>query len=385
MHPMQLAPSVQTLPVRFVGSGSEYFRIWIVNLLLTLVTLGLYLPFARVRRLRYFYGSTEVAGRPLSFHGNPWKMFRGFVLVGALLVTYGVASRSSSLAAGVAALAVWALWPALWRSSMRFRLANTGWSGLRGGFSGSTGGAYQAFWPFVLPGVVLVGVGMTEEIVGPEAVTASVFGGLGLLALLAPLGLWSLRRYQHQHYAFGDEQSRFNVTAWAVYRVVLRALPVLLLAGLALSVVAGAIGGLVWALSSSDGLGARRRDTFMSLLPVLVMAVGFVGFQATLRPYFTARFQNLFWNGTRSQRLRVVSRLRARTLVSLSLKNWLLVLLTLGLYLPFAAVAMARLQLESISLLSKVSPDELAAGARTGAEAAAGDAAGDLMGVDLGL
>ena len=385
MLPMQLAPSVQTLPVRFVGSGSEYFRIWIVNLLLTLVTLGLYLPFARVRRLRYFYGSTEVAGRPLSFHGNPWKMFRGFVLVGALLVTYGVASRSSSLAAGVAALAVWALWPALWRSSMRFRLANTGWSGLRGGFSGSTGGAYQAFWPFVLPGVVLVGVGMTEEIVGPEAVTASVFGGLGLLALLAPLGLWSLRRYQHQHYAFGDEQSRFNVTAWAVYRVVLRALPVLLLAGLALSVVAGAIGGLVWALSSSDGLGARRRDTFMSLLPVLVMAVGFVGFQATLRPYFTARFQNLFWNGTRSQRLRVVSRLRARTLVSLSLKNWLLVLLTLGLYLPFAAVAMARLQLESISLLSKVSPDELAAGARRGAEAAAGDAAGDLMGVDLGL
>ena len=385
MLPMQLAPSVQTLPVRFVGSGSEYFRIWIVNLLLTLVTLGLYLPFARVRRLRYFYGSTEVAGRPLSFHGNPWKMFRGFVLVGALLVAYGLASRTSSLAAGVAALALWALWPALWRSSMRFRLANTGWSGLRGGFNGSTGGAYRTFWPFVLPSVVLMGVGMAEGIAGPEAATASVFGGLGLLALLAPLGLWSLRRYQHQHYAFGDEQSRFNVTAREVYRVVLRALPLLLLAGLALSVVAGAIGGLIWWLGSSDGQGARQRDTFLSLLPLLMTAVAFLGFQATLRPYFTARLQNLFWNGTRSQRLRVTSQLRARSLVALSLKNWLLVLLTLGLYLPFAAVAVARLQLESITLLSKVSPDELAAGERSGREAAAGDAAGDLLGVDIGL
>ena len=38
-------------PVRFVGTGSEYFRIWIVNLLLTIVTLGIYSAWAKVRRL----------------------------------------------------------------------------------------------------------------------------------------------------------------------------------------------------------------------------------------------------------------------------------------------------------------------------------------------
>jgi uncharacterized membrane protein YjgN (DUF898 family) len=42
------------LPIRFTGSGSEYFRIWAVNLLLIVVTLGLYLPFAKARRIRYF-------------------------------------------------------------------------------------------------------------------------------------------------------------------------------------------------------------------------------------------------------------------------------------------------------------------------------------------
>jgi len=42
------------LPIEFTGSGSEYFRIWIVNLLLMFVTLGSYYPWAKVRRLRDF-------------------------------------------------------------------------------------------------------------------------------------------------------------------------------------------------------------------------------------------------------------------------------------------------------------------------------------------
>ena len=34
--------SVMVEPLRFTGSGSEYFRIWITNTFLTIVTLGIY-------------------------------------------------------------------------------------------------------------------------------------------------------------------------------------------------------------------------------------------------------------------------------------------------------------------------------------------------------
>lgn len=34
----------------FTGQAGEYFRIWIVNLCLTIVTLGIYLPWAIVRQ-----------------------------------------------------------------------------------------------------------------------------------------------------------------------------------------------------------------------------------------------------------------------------------------------------------------------------------------------
>jgi len=37
----------------FTGRGSEYFRIWVVNVLLTLVTFGVYSAWAKVRKARY--------------------------------------------------------------------------------------------------------------------------------------------------------------------------------------------------------------------------------------------------------------------------------------------------------------------------------------------
>ncbi|MCS6766168.1 MAG: DUF898 domain-containing protein, partial [Candidatus Protistobacter heckmanni] len=44
------APSgeTRTLPLRFTGSGAEYFRIWIVNLSLSVLTLGIYSAWAKV-------------------------------------------------------------------------------------------------------------------------------------------------------------------------------------------------------------------------------------------------------------------------------------------------------------------------------------------------
>src|SRR5690606_23104155 len=46
--------------VKFHGNTSEYFSIWIVNLMLTIVTLGIYSAWATVRNNRYFYGNTEI-------------------------------------------------------------------------------------------------------------------------------------------------------------------------------------------------------------------------------------------------------------------------------------------------------------------------------------
>ncbi|MGI9420607.1 MAG: DUF898 family protein, partial [Geminicoccaceae bacterium] len=59
------------LPFAFTGRAGEYFGIWIVNLLLSIVTLGIYSAWAKVRTRRYFYGNTKLADSTFDYLASP--------------------------------------------------------------------------------------------------------------------------------------------------------------------------------------------------------------------------------------------------------------------------------------------------------------------------
>jgi uncharacterized membrane protein YjgN (DUF898 family) len=74
------------VPFRFSGSGSEYFRIWIVNVVLSIVTLGIYSAWAKVRRKQYFYGSTRIQGASFEYLADPVKILKGRLIVVGLFM-----------------------------------------------------------------------------------------------------------------------------------------------------------------------------------------------------------------------------------------------------------------------------------------------------------
>jgi len=373
------------LDVRFTGSGSEYFRIWIVNLLLMLVTLSLYYPWAKVRRLRYFYGNTLVDGQPLDFHGKPLKMLRGYLLVGLLLLLYSAAGKFSPLAGLLAFLIVAAIWPALLKSSLQFRLANTSWRGLRFRFMGTVGGAYRAMLPLFVPGLLILAalVGVPDE-QHPPLWYAGFVGVVTLASLLVLPWLWfKLKKYQHENYALGQLQTELRTTNWAFYKVFLKTSGVFL-------VVLVIVFGLMFVLGAAGfktllpgRSGAGMVAAIMAAL--LAGAIGLVAVQIVPRPYFTSRMQNLLWSRTGNKVMRFRSKLKFRPLLMLTLKNWILMLLTLGLYWPFASIALTRMRLEAVTVITRVDPADLLDDARSPEGEAAGDAAGDLFGLDVGL
>ncbi len=378
-------PRDHHLSVQFTGSGSEYFRIWIVNLLLVLVTLGIYFPWAKVRRLRYFYGSTEVAGAPLDFHGDPKKMLRGYLLTGALVLLYSVAGNFSAFAGLVAFVLIAALWPALFKSSMQFRMANTSWRGLRFRFKGDVAGAYRAMVPLFIPGLLILSaiLFVPDETKPPEWYFAFLGGVMIVIMLAAPWLWWNLKSYQHNHYALAQQQTELRSTVGAFYIVFLKTLGVVLLA-------VGTLAGVAGALAAVAGLGlASPRTGGVFGAAVIAIMIGAIGgvfvVQLLPRPYFTSRMQNLLWSRTGNSSMRFRSRLEFLPLLRLTLKNWVLMLLTLGLYWPFASVALARMRLEAVSVTTRVDPESLIESARAHEGEAAGDAAGDLLGLDIGL
>ena len=75
------ASAEQTHHLVFRGSSSEYFSVWFVNIFLSVITLGLFLPWAKVRRLRYFYGNTSFLGANFEFDASPFSILLSRMLI----------------------------------------------------------------------------------------------------------------------------------------------------------------------------------------------------------------------------------------------------------------------------------------------------------------
>jgi len=375
-------PQVQTLPIRFTGSGSEYFRIWIVNLLLVLVTFTLYWPFARARRIAYFQNNTLVGDDPLGFHANPWKMFRGYLVVALFGLAYGVTSETAPLVAGAIFLVFALLWPALWRASLQFRLRNTSWRGVRLSFEGDLKGAYLAFAPLLLPVLGFVALGLSAPDLAPgegaspeerRRMGLLFLGVMALFALVMPWCLARIKQYQHGGYRFAGERTELRAGVRQFYGLGLRTGGVMLLVVL----IVGAIAAL--------GVGLAGRTAAGVLMLSGAVALGYLLFPMLVVTHYTAALQNLVWQNTRSRNTRFRSGLGFGALARVTAVNWLLIALTLGLYWPFAQVRLARARLEAMALQVKGSVNDWLAHAQRRDVGPLGDAVGDFFGIDMGL
>ena len=204
--------------LRFTGTGSEYFGIWIVNLLLTIVTLGIYSAWAKVRRLQYFYRHTELAGSGFDFHGSAIRILVGRIVAVLLFGLYNYSVRLHSWYTLIVIVALAIIMPWLLRNSFRFRLYNASWRGTRFHFRGSLGGAYRVF---LLNGIL-------------TAIT---------LYLLAPFMHQRLKSYQHGDTWFGKTQFSFHARVGQFYLLYLLVLGALLAFGVLMAVF-GAVGAL---------------------------------------------------------------------------------------------------------------------------------------------
>lgn len=129
----------------FQGRATEYFRIWIVNVVLTVLTLGIYAAWAKVRTRRYFYGNTLLDGKPFDFTGNPVAILKGNLIFGGLFALYSVTIRLYPAVGFGILLLIFCIMPLLVQKALRFRAHNTVHRNIRLNFHGTLGEAYRVF------------------------------------------------------------------------------------------------------------------------------------------------------------------------------------------------------------------------------------------------
>ncbi len=72
----------------FHGKGSTFFGIVVVNVLLTLITLGIYYPWAKAAYRKYTWNETEFRDSRFVFNGTGKEMFIGFLIMYAIIISF---------------------------------------------------------------------------------------------------------------------------------------------------------------------------------------------------------------------------------------------------------------------------------------------------------
>jgi uncharacterized membrane protein YjgN (DUF898 family) len=337
-------------PFTFSGRGGEYFRIWIVNLLLSIVTLGIYSAWAKVRRTRYFYDNTSVAGSSFEYHGNPIAILKGRIAAVVLVALHHFAPRIAPMF-GVAVFVLftvatpWLIW-----KSLQFKLYNSSYRGIRFGLRGSAREAYIVFllWPLL--------TGLT-------------------LFLLAPFAHQRMKRFQHNSSRFGDASFSFHATVGSFYKTYLIGLAIALAGIIAIGMLFG---------GSAAALAGLSRRSPAAILSAMTFFFALYLWMAVLYPLFYTLIQNLIWNNTRLGAHGIQSRMKWSRMTWIWLSNLFLIAVTLGLFMPFATIRLLRYRIESMSLLPAGDLNEFTAAAEPPGSVT-GEGLSDLLDFDISL
>jgi uncharacterized membrane protein YjgN (DUF898 family) len=189
-----ISGNTENTKINYFGKGSEFALIFFKNLLLTVFTLGIYYPWAKVEILNYQYKNSELDQKKFQFHAKAKEVFIGyikiyaFVVVFYLLILFVGYSQNKYLAIsalGFFYLLFLLLIPFAIHGSVRYRAAKSSWKGI---FFKYLGDRSELFW------LCLKGIFLT-------IITLGIYGSWFMV---------DLRKYVTSHLRFGDLSFDFH-------------------------------------------------------------------------------------------------------------------------------------------------------------------------------
>jgi uncharacterized membrane protein YjgN (DUF898 family) len=325
--------------VEFTATTGEYFRIWIVNLALTIVTLGIYSAWAKVRKRRYFYAHTRIGGESFEYRGNPMAILKGRLIAAALLAAFVVCANF--LPDGATRILLFVLGvsvgPWLLVRSFRFNARNTVYRNIRLQFSGAYGSCFKVVIKYIW----------------------FIFFGI-----LYPYFKHQLVKYTAENHAYGT--TRFEVADFK--KPFIHAYAVAYGLGLL-----GMLAGVALFALTTAGAGPRAG----------LLAVFYLMF-FLLFAFIRARTTNAVWNAIRVGPARFECTLSGLEFMWLYASNLAAIVLTLGLATPWAVVRTLRYRAARFALLASAPLDGFIQ-AEAGAAGAAGEEIAEAFDLDIAL
>jgi len=320
-------------PLAFTGTALQLFGVQFVNILLICLTLGIWIPWARVRKRRFFYSNTRILDEGLDYLASGFDIFKGWLVVTMVLVLFyalpflGVPFLQEAFSVALLFIYPWAI-----NRSLRFNARNIAWRDVRFDFNG---GYFASLWYFFLLPLL----------------------GILTLGLLMPLASKGMRDYVAARYRFGSAGFTSDAALGSYYAAGFKTLLLFLILTVPTAVLfmlwlAGPIGLLMsGAIGLEDPnlqvlLNDPSLSTALYILPVILI----VFFMIT-GSYYQALTRNIMLDSLRLRGgIRFRSNMSGLVLGWIMLSNLVLVLISLGLLHPWAQVRRYRYLTETVEI-----------------------------------
>lgn len=363
----------QAHPIIFTGNGWEYFKIYFVNIMLSILTLGIYSAWAKVRNKRYFYGHTSVAGNSFDYHALPMQILKGRIIVVSVLVAYQVLVGFTPLIAPILSLMFLFAIPFLIMRATKFNMQYSSHRQIRFNFLGK--------YPYIFLYFIVLPV-------------LSVF----TLGLAYPYAIYKQKQYLTNTSKYGDEGFSFKGKSGEFFLTYfLATLFLIVLYALILSSfnlvdtqdIKAFSKGFQEALTASldTNTSAQYADEEAATSKMLMIMGGVYAFFIFNILLFSAfvntRLTNYLFNNLKLKDISFSSHISFFRLLWIYSSNLVLIIMTMGLFIPWAKLRAVSYKLSCMSVFS----DELArfSSEETQKANVLGEEFSDFLDIDIGF
>ena len=391
-------------PIVFTGNGTEYAKIYFVNLALSILTLGIYSAWAKVRNKRYFYGNTILAQSSFEYHALPMQILKGRLLVVGLFVLYNILAGVAPALAGIFFLCILAALPWLILKATQFNMRNSSYRQIRFDFKGDVGEMFGLY--VILP-------------------IAAVF----TLWLAYPYVAFKQKSYIANRTRFGQSSFSFSGRSKEFFLIYYKAFGGLILFFVLLGFIFGShtqefVDGFKKGFSekweektteqlryvepmtqslqmnkltpSTDIQEAEPAPTevksdipkdpkiiALAVLAVVAVYGVMILIYLVITTYINTRVSNYLFNNLKLTYIRFSSNISYLKLMWIYLSNTVLIFLTIGIFIPWAKVRAVKYKLSCIYVYTLDLESHIAAEAAP--IRAVGEEVSDFLDVDVGL
>lgn len=340
--------------VDFKGTTKDYFGIWIVNVALSIVTLGIYSAWAKVRNKKYFSGVTFIDGHNFDYHATGKQILLGRIIV---LFVYGIFYIANfmhpyvylTLSLIVALCMGWVI-----KNAIRFNARMTSYRNVRFNFEGTSLRAWLPFilYPFLLYLLVLLPFVYFVSQAPNGWRPGSGFFLLSFFYILAASFLYpfisrSIHRYTANNYRYGDRAFRFDAPMKPYFMGFLKMIGLIFLVFFLWSLGTFIFGGVIRSLSTQGTLIGGVPIMFWIFYPLFLLS-----FFAAGIVYRVARRNILFSNAILDDKHEFISTFETPEYMGIIVSNVFAILFTLGLATPWARVRLARYVAKNTKVLA---------------------------------